>query len=163
MDQSQTLKTPGPNSRSQFDEEFEVWQEHNWQGRTPATPGLNSSPLKKSIKRPGSLLRTNTTANILSDVTNTNRLNTKTPSRAPMLKSNARAMLAGSPLKNSTLPTFDAYDDFLNYGDENLGLTFDENSDSEGLDLSQGFGKIGAVASTPSRPSLGPRSHTTTF
>lgn len=160
------MKTPGVNLRSQFEEEFEVWEQHNWLGRTPATPGLNSSPLKKSVKRPGSLLRTNTSAGILSEMTNTHKLNAKTPSRTPLLKSAFRGGNVGSPLKTSTLPSLDNYEDFFTFGDENLNVSFEEASDGEGLDLSQGFGKIGAPVTTPARsarPGLGPRSQSTRF
>ena len=132
---------------------------------TPATPGYASSPLK-SIKRPGfTRATTAATANGLSEMlgNTSHRLNTKTPSRTPkMLKPSPSFMLSGSPLKGSMTSVAivdeegeNDFFDFENFESEN------ELSD-EGVDLSKGFGKIGAMAPVQKRPGLG-RSLTSRF
>lgn len=159
---SPAFKWPGSASHNAFDDHFEVYSDS---GVTPATPGLASSPLK-SMKRP-SLGRANTSSGALSDVTHMNgRLNPKTPSKLPVLKPTPQIFVGGSPGKMDVmLPAFE-HDDLFDFGH-----FADENSDEgEGLDLTKGFQKIGALqamkAMSPNkgvRPALGTRSNTSRF
>ena len=136
-------------------EEFEIFSD-------PAvgmTPGFGSSPLK-SAKRP-SLARASTTANVLSDALShvSAKLNSKTPTKAPtshaLLKPSPTLVLNGSPLKGRfTAGSI--------VGDENHDDMFDweqfenENEDSdENLDLTKGFGKIGAPAPAAEKAQAG--------
>ena len=153
------------NSAAQDPDEFEIFSDPAI-GLTPATPGYASSPLK-SMKRPGlGRMNTTATANVLSEMLGnaSHRLNAKTPSRLPKtLKPSPGFVLSGSPLKGSITNVAIVDDevendffDFDNFENEN------ELSD-EGVDLSKGFGKIGAPALAQKRPSLGGRSLTSRF
>jgi forkhead transcription factor HCM1 len=138
-------------------------------GTAPSTPAMGS-PTKRSIKRP-SLNRTSSTPNnALQDITTTTntRLNARTPSRGSMLKPSAR-YTPKSPSKIIDSLLLPNTDDFFNFGvfdDENL----DELDD--GVDILQGFQKIGGVVPPPqqlspskkatSRPALA-RSSTSLF
>ena len=138
-------------------------------GLTPATPAFASSPLKGSLSRP-TLGRAATSSNVLSEVLGSAyRLNAKTPTRGSLLNPRARATQTGSPLKGSTthgiiLDQEDDLFDFKSFENDNS----DDND--EGLDILQGFQKIGGastqVNATTSdhvqRPSLG-RSFTSRF
>jgi len=133
-------------------------------GLTPATPGFASSP----IKRP-SIGRAATSTEVLSDVFNNGyRLNAKTPTRGSLLNPRVRATQSGSPLKSTHVQILDQADDLFDFKSfEN------DNSDDndEGVDILQGFEKIGVPSTQPNptttsdhvrRPSLG-RSFTSRF
>lgn len=129
-------------------------------GTTPSTPA-NVSPLKRSAKRP-SLNRTSSTPNnALRDITSFNtRLNAKTPSKGSMLKPSAKfTPNSQSKTIDSLLPDTDEFFNFGIFEDENL------DDVDDGVDILQGFQKIGGVIpppkhlsptkkTTPSRPSL---------
>ena len=148
-------------------DEFEIFSDAAV-GLTPATPRYASSPLK-SARRPG-LGRNNTTATagVLSEMLGnaSHRLNAKTPSRLPKtLKPSTGFVFSGSPLKGSmtnvSIVDDEAENDFFDFDN------FENENDfsDEGVDLSKGFGKIGAPAPAPAakRPSLGGRSLTSRF
>ena len=122
------------------------------------------------MSRP-TLGRAATSSNVLTEVLGSAyRLNAKTPTRGSVLNPRMRATHTGSPLKSTcTLgPMLDQEDDLFDFKSfEN------DNSDDndEGLDILQGFEKIGGPSmqvSAPStsdhirRPSLG-RSFTSRF
>ena len=120
----------------------------------------SASPGRRSVRRPRTD-RINKTSSILADITGTN-LNSKTILRAPYLDSPIRR---GSPPKTTSLDenvTGDDKEDLFGLKD------FDEEDVDEfnGLDLLQGFQKIGGQKNTfssakkPARPYLGSRSHT---
>ncbi len=148
-------------------DEFEIFSDAAV-GLIPATPRYASSPLK-SARRPG-LGRNNstTTASVLSEMLGnpSRRLNVKTPSRLPKtLKRSPGFVLSGSPLKGSmtnvAIVDDEVENDFFNFDNfENENELSDE-----GVDLSKGFGKIGAPAPAPApkRPSFGGRSLTSRF
>jgi forkhead transcription factor HCM1 len=114
---------------------------------TPSTPALGS-PLKRSAKRPSLNRASSTPNNALQDITTTNtRLNAKTPSKGSMLKPSAK-YTPKSPSKVIDSLLLPETDDFFNFGvfdDE------DENDDemSNGVDILQGFQKIGGVVPPP--------------
>ncbi|OAL33986.1 hypothetical protein AYO20_06821 [Fonsecaea nubica] len=154
-------------SSAYTEESFEIFSDPAL-GFTPGTPLCASSPLKGSVSRP-TYGRSATSTNILTDVLGSaqNR-NTKTPTRSSLLHPRVRATQSGSPLKASAShgSLFDTQDDLFDF------KSFDnDNSDDndEGVDILQGFGKIGgksANATTSTghsrRPSLG-RSLTSRF
>ncbi|KAH0846929.1 hypothetical protein AYO21_02375 [Fonsecaea monophora] len=154
-------------SSAYTEESFEIFSDPAL-GFTPGTPLCASSPLKGSVSRP-TYGRSATSTNILTDVLGSaqNR-NTKTPTRSSLLHPRVRATQSGSPLKASASQgsLFDTQDDLFDFKSfEN------DNSDDndEGVDILQGFGKIGgksANATTSTghsrRPSLG-RSLTSRF
>ncbi|KIW75487.1 hypothetical protein Z517_10228 [Fonsecaea pedrosoi CBS 271.37] len=154
-------------SSAYTEESFEIFSDPAL-GFTPGTPLCASSPLKGSVSRP-TYGRSATSTNILTDVLGSaqNR-NTKTPTRSSLLHPRVRATQSGSPLKASAShgSLFDTQDDLFDFKSfEN------DNSDDndEGVDILQGFGKIGgksANATTSTghsrRPSLG-RSLTSRF
>jgi forkhead transcription factor HCM1 len=114
---------------------------------TPSTPALGS-PLKRSAKRPSLNRASSTPNNALQDITTTNtRLNARTPSKGSMLKPSAK-YTPKSPSKVLDSLLLPETDDFFNFGvfdDE------DENDDemSNGVDILQGFQKIGGVVPPP--------------
>ena len=123
------------------------------------------SPEKRSIRRPR-LDRTNKTSNILADITGVS-LNSKTFSKTPYLESPIRQKSQKSPCKS---PAFNSSLDDVSKGDLfNLDLFVDDEPDDfGGLDILQGFQKIGGtknlnwVKRSP-RPALGAKSQTSQF
>lgn len=124
----------------------------------------SASPVRRSIRKPR-IDRVGKSSSILADVTGAS-LNTKTILKAPYLDSPIRQK---SPLKSVT---FD--EDAINAEKEGLfGFEFledDEQDDAGGLDLLQGFQKIGGAQKNltssiqkSSRPALGARSQTSRF
>ena len=126
---------------------------------------FSMSPEKRSIRRPR-LDRTNKTSNILADVTGAS-LNSKALSKTPYLESPIRQKSHKSPCKS---PAFDNNLDDVSKEDL-FGLDLlvdDEPDDFGGLDLLQGFQKIGGnkiikPAKNSPRPALGSRSQTSRF
>lgn len=124
---------------------------------------VSASPARRSIRRPHTD-RVSKSSSVLADVTGT-CLNSKALLKAPYLDSPIRQK---SPLKSATndeLPAKDEKEDLF-------GLELfddDEPDDAGGLDLLQGFQKIGGLrAPSPSskktsRPALGARSQTSRF
>ncbi len=133
-----------------------------------STPVLGS-PLKRSAKRPSPNRASSTPNNALQDITTRNiRLNAKTPSKGSMLKPSAK-YTPKSPSKTVDSLLLHETDDFFNFG------VFDDEDFDEvdsGVDILQGFQKIGGVfpppkqlspsKKTPSRPTLA-RSSTSRF
>lgn len=122
----------------------------------PASPG------KRSARRPR-LDRTNKTSNILADVTGAS-LNSKALSKTLYLESPIRQKSQKSPCKS---PAFDTnLDDVSKEDIFSLDLYVDDEPDDfGGLDILQGFQKIGGnknpkSAKKSSRPALGARSLT---
>jgi forkhead transcription factor HCM1 len=125
---------------------------------TPATPVFGSSP----IKRP-SIGRAATSTNALSEILgNVNKLNAKTPTRGSLLNPRVRASYTGSPLKGGSAPSsamLEQEDDLFDF----KSFEHDNSDDNdEGVDISQGFEKIGGPttqvvggADHIRRPSLG--------
>jgi forkhead transcription factor HCM1 len=120
------------------------------------------SPEKRSTKRPR-LERANTTGHILGDITGTSNNMTgsksNTPLKIPFLHSPA---FSDSPIKSSPLKVekFDLpQDDFFSNG------LFDEGSELTGVDILQGFQKIGGNTARPeaSRPASGRPAMSRTF
>jgi forkhead transcription factor HCM1 len=133
-------------------------------GLTPATPVFGSSPLKRP-----SLARAATSSDVLSDVLGGGyRLNAKTPTRGSLLNPRVRASLTGSPLKSNGDPHIDQADDLFDFKSFENDASDDND---EGVDILQGFERIGVPSTQPSaamtgdhmhRPSLG-RSFTSRF
>ena len=130
--------------------------------RRPAT----ASPVKRSIQRPRTD-RANKTSNILADVTGTS-LNCKASA------SNLKVPNFESPLQRkvqkSPIPFGDPYDDVAKEDMFGLDLLEDEEPDDfGGLDILQGFQKIGRNHNAPrsakkhSRPPLGTRNNSSRF
>ena len=124
---------------------------------------LTGSPLKWSTGRSE---RTRKSSKVLADITGSNLNTTSTFSlQAPAHDSPLKQKSKKSPLRfGSTIDEIPQEDIF------NLDFFEDENqSDGEGLDILQGFSKIGsdklslACTQRPSRPALGARSHTSLF
>lgn len=121
----------------------------------PSTPALGS-PLKRSVRKPSLNRASSTPNNILHDITSTNtRLNAKTPSKASMLKPSPKYRpKSPSNLVDSLL--LPETDDFFNFG------VFDDGGPDEmdnGVDILQGFQKIGGVVPPPKQ--LSPSTKTT--
>ncbi len=126
---------------------------------------VSTSPVKRSVRHPRTD-RASKTSNILADVTGTN-LNSK-PSpltlKAPSFDSPLQRKLHRSPMAFGNDLDEAAKEDMF-------GLDFledEEPDDFGGLDILQGFQKIGGnqnttLAKKKSRPSLGSRSHTSCF
>lgn len=120
----------------------------------------SASPLRRSVRRPR-IDRLNKTSSILANVTG-NSLNSKALLRTSYLDSPIRR---GSPFRTAGLDESDVGVDKEDlFG---LELFEDEDADeSNGLDLLQGFQKIGGqknptpAAKKTARPPLGSRSHT---
>ena len=124
----------------------------------------SSSPVKRSIRRPR-IERASRTANVLADITGASLNSNPSLSKTPAFE---------SPLKQKSTRSALALDsNFEDTSKEELfGLDFhddEELDDFGGLDILQGFQKIGgnqsSTASTKkgSRPALGTRSHTSRF
>ncbi len=112
---------------------------------TPSTPATGS-PLKRPAPRPSLNRTTSTPNNALQDITITNtRLNARTPSRGSMLKASAK-YTPKSPSRTVDSLLLPETDDFFNFG------VFDEEDYDEvddGVDILQGFQKIGGVIPPP--------------
>jgi len=157
------LKWSSLSSFGTMEESFEIFTDPAI-GMTPFTPGFASSPMRGSVSRP-TFARASTT-NVLSEMAGTSyKLNAKTPTRGSLLKPGVRASLSGSPLKSSREPVtiLDEHDLFDFGSFEN-----DPADDDDGVDILQGFEKIGGPSVQMSadhvrRPSLGGRSFTSRF
>jgi forkhead transcription factor HCM1 len=159
------LKWPSLTATELPESAFEIFSDPAI-GLTPATPTFTSSPLKRP-----SVARAATSTDILSDVFgHSYKLNAKTPTRGSLLNPRVRASQTGSPLKGST-----AHLQILDQGDDLFDFKSFENDTSddndEGVDILQGFEKIGVPSTQPNaatnsehvrRPSLG-RSFTSRF
>lgn len=124
----------------------------------------SSSPVKRSIRRPR-IERASRTANVLADITGASLNSNPSLSKMPAFE---------SPLKQKSTKSGLVFDSSLEdtSKEELFGLDFqdeEELDDFGGLDILQGFQKIGGnqglMASTKkgSRPGLGARSHTSRF
>ena len=151
-------------SGDSFDAGFSIFNDNNDdEYRRPAS----ASPLKRSARRTD---RARKTTNILADITGASLSNKTSSTRlhAPLLDSPLKQKSSKSPLRFGS-----SIDDISKEDLFGLDLLEDEEPDSfGGLDILQGFSKIGsskpppAPASRPSRPSrpaLGSRSHTSLF
>lgn len=162
---SPAFKWPTSATHNAYQDAFEVFSD----GIIPSTPAYGS-PVKRTGSRP-SLVRSSTTANVLSDITsNATKSNAKTPVKAPVLKPTPRDFTLGSPSKkptNSSVILADQEDlfDFGSFADEN-------SDDGDGVDILQGFQQIGGIALKPitprnqarnARPPLGARGMTSRF
>ena len=132
-------------------------------GRSATTP-----PEKQSVRRSG-IDRASRTSNVLADVTGTS-LNSRASSsalRIPNFESPLKQKSSSrSPLRFGSHVEDVGNEDLLDFD----FLNDDETDDFGGLDILQGFQKIGgnkpppAVPSKkPARPALGPRSQTSLF
>ncbi|KAL8706669.1 MAG: hypothetical protein Q9201_000303 [Fulgogasparrea decipioides] len=128
-------------------------------------PGpLSVSPMKRSARR-SRLARPSKTSSALANITNTHQ-NCKAlapASKAPYLESPIRHVGISKSLIGAEICGDVAHEDFIN---QHLLADEDgEQGDFNGIDLSQGFQKIGRKQnsipkSKINRPVLGPRSHT---
>ena len=133
--------------------------------RSATTP-----PGKGSTRRPG-IARATKSSSILADITGTS-LNSKAS------KSSLRVPTLESPLKQKSLNKsplrFESNTEDLDNGGDLLNFDFlddEENDDFGGLDIFQGFQKIGganqsstsSIKTSKARPALGTRSHTSIF
>lgn len=117
---------------------------------TPSTPAL-ASPLKRSAKRPSLGRASSTPDNALQNMTTTNtRLNAKTPLKGILVKPSAK-YTPKSPSKVINALLFPETDDFFNFGvfDDGEGEEGEEDFDDCGVDILQGFQKIGGVVPPP--------------
>lgn len=147
------LDTPGLSNN--------IFDENSFLDLGTAPTPLGSSPIKPSMSRP-SLLRSNTSAGVLTDASSRANRMVKTPSKIPdnvTFKAPA-TNYAGSPLKKTVTPKLDFFDDFNDENAEHLFdfTSFPEEASDEGeeLDISKGFSKIGASSFTSAlkKPSL---------
>lgn len=148
------------------EESFEIFSDPAL-GLTPATPAFVSSPMKAMLSRPG-LARATTTTGALSEMLGSaQKLTSKTPNRGSLLRPGVRASLSGSPLKGS-VTILDEPDDLFDFN----SFENDNSDNEEGVDILQGFEKIGGpsiqvnapiAADHVRRPSLGGRSFTSRF
>jgi len=144
-----------------FDAGFVDFTDSNYRRPTSA------SPVKRSVKRPRTD-RTSKTANILAEIDGTS-LNSKISPlclQAPVHDSPLKQKSSKSPLALGSKLADSAKEDFFGIG---LLDDDDEPDDYGGLDILQGFQKIGgnqnpaAGPNKSSRPVLGARSHTSRF
>ena len=153
------LETDG-NYDSCLDTDFSIFNDPDADFRRPAT----ASPPDRSLRHHD---RARKTTNILSDITGTS-LNKPSPlmsTRAPAYDSPLKGKSGKSPLRfGNTIDEIPQEDLF--------GLDFlvdEEPDDFGGLDILQGFSKIGsnkhsaAAVFKSSRPAMGSRSHTSRF
>jgi forkhead transcription factor HCM1 len=154
------------------EDSFQIFTD-NLLGLPPGTPLYASSPLKPSVART-TAGRANTSTNVLAEaMTNAHKLNAKTPTRGSLLRPGVRTTNFGSPVKGAmnNLTTLDDSGDLFDFNSY-------ENHSDDGLDILQGFGKIGesSFQNIPGplttvagkndhirRPSLGGRSFTSRF
>ncbi|KAL9129127.1 MAG: hypothetical protein Q9217_002337 [Psora testacea] len=138
-----------------FDAGFSIFNDNSDDGYRRAA---SSSPQKRSNLRTDSARKT---TNILADITGA----TLNHNVSPAFESPLKQKSSKSPLRFGS-----SIDDMIK--DDLFGLEFlgdDEPDDFGGLDILQGFSKIGsskrapARAQRPSRPALGSRSHTSLF
>lgn len=152
------------------DESFEIFSDPI-NSLTPFTPAFTSSPLKLYQQR-GSLGRPMTSGVVLGELSGGMlKVNAKTPHRGHLLKATVGVTNTGSPLKSSMNNTaaLDVQNDLFDFN----SFENDVSDNEEGVDILQGFGRIGdfsaqnvghASGSQPSnRPSLGGRSQTSLF
>ena len=140
-----------------FNSSFNIFED-NENGHARAS---SASPVKRSVRRPR-FERASKTANILADITGASlNSNLKTPTfDSPLKRKSSNSPLAfGANLDE--VPKEDLF---------GLDLLDDEEPDDfGGLDILQGFQKIGGnqnllpPANKASRPALGSRSHTSRF
>ncbi|MCJ1404688.1 hypothetical protein MMC11_007914 [Xylographa trunciseda] len=146
---------------------------------SPSLSRAFESPEKTSIRRPR-LDRAHTSTNILGEISGTNNRKSTIPRlQAPFVESPIRRKSPSkSPSKSPTKsPMFGSIFDNLPK-DDFFGIDFladDDGDDFTGLDLMQGFQRIGEkekekdkenldlTSKRTTRPSLGPRSHTSRF
>ena len=131
-------------------------------GLTPGTPAFGMSPLKGPL-----FGRAATSTDILAEaLSHGYKLNAKTPTRGSLLNPRVRATLTGSPLKGSIAQNqiLDQADDLFDFKSFENDVSDDND---EGVDILQGFEKIGQPTTTTTtdhlrRPSLA-RSFTSRF
>ena len=145
-----------------FNSSFNIFED-NENGHARAS---SASPVKRSVRRPR-VERASKTANILADITgaslnsNPSLANLKTPTfDSPLKRKSSNSPLAFG-VNLDEVPKEDLF---------GLNLLDDEEPDDfGGLDILQGFQKIGGnqnllpPANKASRPALEPRSHTSRF
>ena len=141
-----------------FDTSFNIFRDNEHDYRRPSS----SSPARRSVRRPRTD-RPSRTATVLADVTGTT-LNSKG------ILPNVKAPILESPLGQKSNKTPSIWVGNLNEVPKEglFGLEYDndEPDDFGGVDILQGFQKIGGNQRTGpsakrlSRPSLGARSHT---
>lgn len=152
------------------DESFEIFSDPI-NSLTPFTPAFTSSPLKMYQPR-GSHGRPMTSGTVLGEMSGgLLKLNARTPNRGHLLKATVGVTNTGSPLKSSmnNAATHDVQSDLFDFN----SFENDMSDNDEGVDILQGFGRIGdfsaqnvgyASGSQPSnRPPLGGRSQTSLF
>ncbi|MCJ1394186.1 hypothetical protein MMC18_007064 [Xylographa bjoerkii] len=146
---------------------------------SPSLSRVFESPEKRSIKRPR-LDRAHTSVNILGDISSTNTRKSTIPrlqapfNESPIRRKSPSKSPSKSPMKS---PMFGSIFDNLPK-DDFFGIDFladDDGDDFAGLDLMQGFQRIGEkekekdkenidlTNKKTTRPSLGPRSYTSRF
>ncbi|MCJ1285134.1 hypothetical protein MMC26_004472 [Xylographa opegraphella] len=146
---------------------------------SPSLSRAFKSPEKRSGKRP-CIDRAHSSANILGDISITNNRKSTIPrlqapfNESPIRRKSPTKSPSKSPIKS---PLFGSIFDNLPK-DDFFGIDFladDDGDDFAGLDLMQGFQRIGEkgkekdkenidfTCKKPARPSLGPRSHTSRF
>ncbi|MCJ1318362.1 hypothetical protein MMC15_003690 [Xylographa vitiligo] len=152
---------------------FEIYSD------SPSLSRAFKSPEKRSAKRP-CIDRAYSSANILGDISSTNNRNSIIPrlqapfNESPIRRKSPTKSPRKSPIKS---PLFGSIFDNLPK-DDFFGIDFladDDGDDFAGLDLMQGFQRIGEKekekdkenidfkSKKPTRPLLGPRSHTSRF
>lgn len=154
----------GSASHDNFHVHFDIFAD-------PTTPAASGSPEKRSASRP-QLGRASTSGDILADITG---LSNNSKGSIPSLKT--PKLLKGMATSKSPSKSREFNTNFLDFPQEDLfgfELFADENSDDgSGVDILQGFQKIGGVAASKeeksakkalgSRPPLGQRSQTSRF
>ena len=141
--------------------------------KTPDSHRVLTSPGKRSACR-NSLARPSKTSNALADVTGTqlNRRIFNPISKTPYLDSPIRPQKAATKLHLNDAHDESTYDNAENEAFFNLDFLANENDEQDdfgGLDILQGFQKIGRnqnqtpKAKKTGRPPLGARSHTSRF
>lgn len=141
-----------------LDNGFDIFDDDDPNAFRPAT----ASPVKSSARRSAHMRRT---SRILADITGNSVNKASIPAlKASHSESPLKSKTARSPLRFSS-----TVDDLPS--DDLFGLDFlddEEPDDFGGLDILQGFSKIGSQKPTvpnskPPRPGLGSRSHTSLF
>lgn len=151
------------DARNMFDDDYQTFSVFTNSNESASRRPASASPVKHSLRRPWTD-RANKISNFLADVTGTN-LDSKASSSSLIVPS-----CTSSPQQKSNKASLETHDNFKDVEKEELfGLDYLDDEDSDdfgGLDILQGFQKIGGSHNSSGHVGRSPRparSHTARF